>query len=121
MRKNKIKSKVKVPAKSLPPKDITYEDLFLMLNKERPIKFDKYHLLNNIHQKYQLIGKEEIALIIKTLFEIIRERAIQGYKINVNYIFNEFHLIINKSASGHPFLLAKNRTFPKVRKNVHSD
>jgi hypothetical protein len=121
MKKNKIKTKIKTPAKLIPLKDIEYEDLFNQINRQHPINFKKYDLLNELHQQYPLISKEDLALVMKTLFEIIREKIIEGYKINVKYIFNEFHLIANKSFSGHPFLLLKSQTFPKIRKNVPHD
>lgn len=118
MRKNKIRSKIRTPAKKINFKDIDYDNLVKMINMELPINFKKYKILDKIYQKYPLTNKEEIALIIKAVFEIIREKVIEGYKINIRYIFNDFHLVINKSVSGHPFVLAKNTTFPKVRKNV---
>jgi hypothetical protein len=120
MRKNKIKNKTISPAKQIPLKDIDYEELFSILNKDIPINFKKNNLLNEIHERYQLIGKDDLALVLKTIFEIIREKVIEGYKINTQFIFSEFHLIANK-LQGTPFLLAKNITSPKIRKNVDHD
>jgi hypothetical protein len=85
-----------------------------------PINFKKYNLLDKVYEQYSLTSKEEVALIVKTTFEVIREKAIEGYKINVKNIFNEFYLIINK-LNNQPFIYSKNRTFPKIRKNVSND
>ena len=119
--KNKMRAKIKMAAKQMPLKqDTDYDEVFENINSETPINFKKYNLLDKIYKQYPLTSKEEIALIVKATFEIIREKAIEGYKINIKNIFNEFHLIINK-VNNYSFIFPKNRTFPKIRKNVAND
>ncbi len=114
--KNKLRTKIKKLYTQIPiKKDLEYQDLFNQLNKLYPINFKKYNFINKIHAQYPLASKEEIALIVKTIFEVIREQVIEGYSVNVKFIFNEFRLdAINNGK--YSFLKLKNRTFPSIRK-----
>jgi hypothetical protein len=114
--KNKIRSKVKKMNKPLPLKDgVELNNVIDDINKSFPINFKKYNFIKSIHSKYPLAPKEDIALIVKTVFEVIRENMIDGYSFNIKNIFNEFRLVIT-SSNNFNFLKIKNKTFPTVRR-----
>jgi len=113
--KNKLKPKVKKSYKQIPVKEISHQDLCDQVNKSLPINFRKYNFLNKIHQQHPLISKQDTALIVKAIFEVIREKIIEGYSINIRYLFNEFRLTVTDNGK-HKMLRIKNRTFPSVRR-----
>ncbi len=113
--KNKLRSKTKKLYKQIPLKDINYPDLFQEINKSYPINFKKYNFLNKVHEKHPLLQKEDIALVVKAIFETIRENVIEGYSINVKNLFNEFRLSLIKKKD-FKNLKINNRTVPSIRR-----
>ena len=115
IRKNKIKPKVKTRAVPIYTKNISYDDLIEEINKTLPIKIKIKNIVDDIHEIYPLISKADIALIIRNTFLTIREQVLFGNKINVKFIFNDFHLKITKK-NNFFCLEGKGTTFPKLRK-----
>lgn len=114
--KNKLRSKTKKIYKQIPLKEISYPELFDHLNKSHPINFKKYNFINKIHDKHPILSKEDIALVVKAIFETIRENIIEGYSVTIKHLFNEFRLsLINKKNLKN--LKIKNRTFPTIRRH----
>ncbi len=114
--KNKLRPKTKKIYKQIPLKDsVEMEDIINEINKSFPINFKSYNFINELHKNYPIIPKDQVALIAKTMFEIIRESIINGYSISAKNLFNEFHLIISNNKK-FDFLKISNRTLPKIRK-----
>lgn len=114
---NKIKSKTRKIAQQLPLKEnTTIGELRSLVNSKAPIKIDSI-FLEKIYKKYPLISKSDIALIMKTSLEVIREHMISGYKISIKELFGDMHFILNTTKSNIWFLKVKNTTNPKVRKS----
>lgn len=120
LRRNKIRPKSKTRAVPIYTKDISYDDLIQEINKSFPVKIKIKNIVNDIHEIYPLIPKSDIALIIRNLFLTIREQVLFGNKINVKYIFNEFHLKIIKK-NNFFCLEGKGKTLPKVRKTDYEE
>lgn len=112
---NKIKPKQKKLAKLIPLKDISYYDFFNQLNKSHPIKLDE-KILKKLYKQYPVIPMSDVALIMRSAIEVIREHMIQGYKINIKQIFNETHFTAHKIKTQKPFIKVKNRTSPYFKK-----
>jgi len=49
-------------------------------------------LIDKVHNRYPLLSQVEIVIIIKTVFEVIRELLIRGCIININKFFFDFKL-----------------------------
>lgn len=49
-------------------------------------------LINRVHNRYPLISQIETVIIIKTIFEVIRELLVRGCIININRFFFDFKL-----------------------------
>lgn len=58
------------------------------INKELPINI-KYNedLINRIYSKYPLIDKSQISIIVKSVFQSIRDFLILGKVLNFNNLF----------------------------------
>lgn len=70
-------------------KDQLFEEIISILNSEYPIKLNNGEdLIERIHNKYPLITKTEIAVIINATFESIREFLIRGDIINISNFVN---------------------------------
>lgn len=70
-------------------KDKAFEEVINILNKEYPIKLTNgEELIDKIYNKYPLISKTEIAIIINTTFEAIRDFLVKGDSVNINNFVN---------------------------------
>lgn len=67
-----------------PLKDLTIEELFKELKENLPIKFKCYELVENVHNKYPLLSKKEISMIIIAIFEVLREELIKKETIAID-------------------------------------
>lgn len=114
--KNKIKPKTKKLANAIIFDNIDYDDLIKLINQRAPIKINT-KFLDKIYKKYPFIKKDEISLIMKTTFEVIREHMTMGYKINIRCLFGEAHLNVGIS-NGKPRIRVKHSTIPTIRKKI---
>ncbi len=75
-------------------KDKRHEDTVDLLNAELPINL-KYNedLINRIYDKYPLLDKASIGVIVKSVFQSIREFLILGNIMNFNNIFFDTKLL----------------------------
>lgn len=63
------------------------------LNKDLPLKLSKIEsIINEISNKYPALSKTEISLIVKSLFEELREGLIQGDTIFIQDFINHMKL-----------------------------
>lgn len=100
----------------------TNEETYNYINKELPISL-KYNLdlVNRVYDKYPYLSKTQISIIIKLIFESIRELMILGKIINFNNLFFDTKLhffAYRKFGSILPALKVKISTPPPMRKNV---
>lgn len=111
---------MKIPRKVNPFsfKDKTHKEFLELINKEIPIDL-RYNedLVNRVHEKYPLISKAEVAVIIKGVFESIRDLLILGDVINFhNFVYNlRIHCSMKKNFSKS--IKIKLTTSPKLRAN----
>jgi len=108
------------------PKELKYtvlvEDLVDDIRSKLPINIKKLeNIIDRIHEKYPLIDKTEVAIIVKAIFETMRELLIQKRQININNFFNSMKFYyFTGFRLGHivPSLKIKINTSPKLRKYV---
>jgi hypothetical protein len=101
-------------------KDISHKDMADILDKELPINI-KYNedLINRIHSKYPFVSKTETAIVVKTIFQSIRELLVLGKIINFHNLFFNTKLYFfdyNKNGNKMPHIKVKSTTSPKLRK-----
>lgn len=69
-------------------KDHTDQEVCEILNKEYPISLkENEDLINRIYDRYPLISKSEVSIIVKYIFESIRELLVLGKILNFNNLF----------------------------------
>lgn len=72
---------------------ISKEEFSKGINEEYPIEIRQLEpIIDRIHQKYPLIDKVQISLIVRAVFESIREFLILGYVINFNKFLTDMKL-----------------------------
>lgn len=83
------------------------DDIINDINHHHPLKLNKIeYIIDKIHEKYPVASKTEIALVVKTTFEAIREFLVLGYVLNFNGLFFDTKLL---------FFPVKNRNNPSVK------
>lgn len=95
---------------------LTHDDMVELLNSEYPINIKHLSIIvDKIYAKYPLIDKIEISIIVRAVFESIREFLVLGHIINFNKIFfdTKLHFFKFKEAIG---LKVKLTTPPYIRK-----
>ena len=65
-----------------------------LINKEFPISLEKNEdIINKIYLRYPLINKTQISIIVKSIFQSIRELLIMGKILNFNNLFFDTKLL----------------------------
>jgi hypothetical protein len=99
-------------------KDMTHEEMSDLLNEELPIVI-RYNegLINRVHEKYPLISKYEISLIVRAVFESFRDFMVLGKVLNFNKLFFNTKLFFYLSKFDHktPNLTVQITTPPRLR------
>jgi len=69
-------------------KDHSKQEMVNQINKDLPISI-KYNedLVNRVYNRYPLINKSEVAIIIKSIFIVIRELLILGKVLSFGDLF----------------------------------
>ena len=103
-------------------KDLSHQEVCDQLNKEYPVNL-KYNedLINRIHSRYPLIPKNKLSVIVKFVFESIRDLMVLGKVLNFNNLFfdTKFHFFTHQRGDRIlPALKVKISTPPPMRKNV---
>lgn len=101
--------------------DLSHEDMMNKLNEENPINI-KYNenLVNRVSARYPLINKSEVSLIIKAVFQSMRDLLILGRVLNFNNLLFDMKLkFFDYRKNGHilPALRVKVSTPPPLRKH----
>lgn len=59
-----------------------------------PIRLDRIQqIIDRIHNRYPLISRYEVVLIVKTFFEITRALLLKGNCLSINTLFANLHII----------------------------
>lgn len=106
-------------------KDMSHQDMVDTLNKESPINLrHNEDLVNRIYDRYPMIKKSEIALIIKGVFQSLRDLLVLGKILNFNNVFfdTKLHFFDYHQKDGHILasLKVKITTPPPLRKHVEN-
>ena len=89
-------------------KQKTHEEVVNIINDKIPIKLNNNEdLVTRVHNRYPMVSKAEVALVVKSAFEVIRDCIILGKTINLHSI------IVGMSLS---FSFIKNKNKRKKRK-----
>lgn len=101
--------------------DLSKKEIMDLMNSDHPINIKKFEpIIDKIYSKYPLIDKSQISLIVKMVFESMRDFLVMGYVINFNkFVFdmklNFFvHVIRDKV---FPALRVRLKNPPKIREN----
>lgn len=64
------------------------------IDSDLPIKLDDFDIiLNNLHEHYSTLIKSDIAIIIKTTFEVIRKQIVNSEMINIKNFLPGMRLV----------------------------
>ena len=78
-------------------------EILSLLNKDYPIDINKLSpIIDVLHEKYPLISKTDITIIVKSIIESLRDLLIMGHIISVDNFFNDLKF--------HYFRMFKNNT-----------
>ena len=95
------------------------EDFKNLLNKEIPVDI-RYNedLVDRVHQKYPILKKHEIALIIKKTFESMRDLLVLGKTLSFLNLFFDFkiHFYDRFSDKIDQRVMIKIKTAKKIKK-----
>lgn len=103
-------------------KDKTHQQMVDELNNKYPISL-KYNedLVNRVHDRYPLLDKSEVGIIIKAIFASFRDLLVLGKVLNFNGLFFDAKLhFFEYRHKGRilPSLRVRVTTPPKLRKNA---
>lgn len=92
------------------------------VNEEYPIQLVRNQdLVERVFQRYQVLGKAEVAIIVKAVFTCMRELLILGKVLNLNKLFADVKLKFWMSHGGGqpipiPYCKVSTSTPKKMRK-----
>jgi hypothetical protein len=101
-------------------KELSKQDMVDLVNEEFPINI-KYNedLIDRIYARYPLIDKYKVSIIVKTLFQSMRDLLVLGKVLNFNSLFFDTKLFFFPHRRGGvimPALKVKISTPPPLRK-----
>jgi hypothetical protein len=103
-------------------KDLSHQDIVDYFNYEYPISLKhNQELVERVYQRYPLINKSEIGLIIKAIFSCLRDLLILGKILNFNNFLFDAKLFFHphrKAGVIIPAVKVKLSTPPPLRKYV---
>ena len=78
---------------------ITNKEFNTILDKDIPITLiNNIDLVDRVHSRYPLLDKTDIAIIIKTVFESIRESLVICKNLSFKEFINRFYIIFYKTS-----------------------
>ena len=100
-------------------KDLSHQEMVDLVNEEIPLNI-KYNeeLVDRIHARYPLIDKIETSIIVRGIFQSLRDLLILGKVLNFNNLFFDTKLhFFDYRRNGHilPSLKVKISTPPPLR------
>jgi len=102
-------------------KDLSHQEMVNLINEDIPVNL-KYNeeLVNRIYARYPLIEKSQVSLIVKAIFQSMRDLLILGKVLNFNNLFFDAKLhFFDYRKGGHilPSLKVKISTPPPMRRH----
>jgi hypothetical protein len=101
-------------------KDMSKQDMVDMINHDLPISLRKNEdLISRIHDRYPLIDKSQVSLIVKTVFQSMRELMLLGKVLSFHSVFfdTKLHFYLrNVMGVIKPSLKVKIATPPPLKK-----
>ena len=105
--------------------DLDHQEMVDLVNSELPISLKHNEdLINRVHARYPLISKTEVSLIVKGIFQSLRDLLVLGKVLNFNNLFFDTKLhFFDYRRDGHilPSLKVKMSTPPPLRNDDQSD
>lgn len=100
-------------------KDLDHQQMVDLVNRDNPINL-KYNesLIDRVHARYPLISKTETSIIVKAIFQSLRDLLVLGKVLNFNNLFFDTKLHFfdyRKGAAILPSLKVKMSTPPPLR------
>ena len=103
-------------------KDQTNQEMVDYLNTKYPIRLKHNEdLINRVYNRYPLLKKSEVGIIIKAVFGSIRELLVLGEILNFNKLLFDFKLHFFEHKKGmviFPSLKVKVSTPPILKKKL---
>jgi hypothetical protein len=101
-------------------KQLDHQEVVDLINKEMPVNI-KYNedLVDRVYARYPLIDKIQVSIIVKAVFQSLRDLLVLGKVINFNNLFFDFKLhFFDYRRDGRilPSLKVKISTPPPLRK-----
>lgn len=102
-------------------KNKTHLEVVDQINREEPVNI-RYNedLVDRIHMRYPLLDKYQISIIVKAIFQSLRDFLVLGKVLNFNGVFFDTKLFFfGHRRGGHilPSLKIKVSTPPPLRKH----
>ncbi len=84
--------------------DISSEEIIKLINEKFPISIRNHEdLINRIYDRYPVVDKATIAIVVQNTFTCMREQLILGKKLTISSMFiNMFLLFFAHSANKRP-------------------
>lgn len=100
--------------------ELSHQQVADLLNRDHPISL-KYNqdLVERVYQRYPLIDKSEVGIIVKAIFSSFRDLLVLGKVLNFNNLFFDTKLhFFQHRRDGHilPSLKVRISTPPPLRK-----
>lgn len=101
-------------------KNLTHQQMVDHLNDQYPINL-KYNedLVNKVYSRYPIVDKTTVSIVVKAVFQTIRDLMVLGKILNFNKLFFDAKLhFFDYRKDGHilPSLKVKISTPPNLRK-----
>lgn len=78
--------------------DLSKEEFVEIINQRFPIKFDDdTELVNRIRERYPLLTKKKIRVILISIFETMREFLLLGKVLNFNRFMYDMKVLVSPS------------------------
>lgn len=107
-------------AHRIKPFFFTSPNILQELEQEMPIKLKKLeNLIDRVHRRYPIISKMEVALIIKTAFEGMRELLVSGCILNFNRFVTDMKLHFGTHGPRFAKVKVKLMTSPQLKEISH--
>ena len=79
-------------------KDKSHREVYEIIEKELPISMkNNEDLIDRVHERYPILSKTEISIIVKAVFSSLRELLIMGKIVNIRTVLAYMRLAFNKA------------------------
>lgn len=107
--------KKKYKAENFRYKNKTHREVYEIINKKLPISLkNNEDLINRVHERYPILSKTEISIVVKAIFSALRELLILGKIVNIRTILAYMRLSFNKA------VFKKKKTQVSVKIKLHT-